>query len=377
MEHEVTVLITGDFCPVYRAGDLITRGAYKEIFNELLPIITKADLAITNLECPLTDNNVSIKKTGPSLKASPETARILSKAGFNIVTIANNHIMDYGVDGLKQTIEACRNNDLSYVGAGYNIDHARKVLTVEINSYTVAIINYTENEFSTTHGNFPGANPLNIVENYRDIKKAREVADYVIVIIHGGNELYDLPSPRIKQTFKFFAEVGASAVIGHHTHVPSGYEIHNGVPIFYSLGNFIFDYPQLTNSYWHLGYAVELHMGNEMDFRIIPYEQSHSIPGIRLLHDEEKDQFENYLSKLNTTILCDSMLKDEFDKFCERNKKLYLSYLEPHSIKLFHFLRNRRLFPSFLTRRKRKLYLNLFRCEAHRDVVENLLNKEE
>ncbi|MFZ2340224.1 MAG: CapA family protein [Bacteroidales bacterium] len=370
------ILIAGDFCPINRTEDLVNQENHAGIFNEFLSIIENSQLAIVNLECPLTNSDSSINKIGPSLKASPKAAGILAKAGFNVVTLANNHIMDFGSAGLQQTLEVCRSNGILCVGAGENLEQSRKHLVVEIDTYKVAIVNFTENEFSTTHGSNPGANPLNIVENYREIKKAKDFADYIIVIVHSGNEMYDLPSPRIKETFRFFAEAGASAVIGHHPHVPGGFEIHNQVPIFYSLGNFVFDYPGVKDRRWNLGYAVELYLGDESGFRIIPFEHSLNQPGIRVLKEDEEKSFNQHLAALNSIILDDSLLNKEYNEFCKKNKNLYFSYLEPHSISLLHYLRNRNLFPSFLTKRKKKTYLNLFRCESHRDVIENLLRNE-
>lgn len=373
MNNELRILIVGDFCPINRTEELILQENRNTLFNDLIPIIEGSHIAIVNLECPLTKSVLHINKTGPKLKASPQTARVLSQAGFSIATIANNHIMDFGSEGLRQTINACRENDILCVGAGDNLDQAKKFVVVERNSYKVAILNFTENEFSTTHGNYPGANPLNVIENFREIRRARDIVDFVIVIVHCGNEMYDLPSPRIKETFRFFAEAGASAVLGHHPHVPGGFEIHNGVPLFYSLGNFVFDYPGVTDNRWHLGYAVELCLGNGTDFKIIPFAQSLRSPGIQLLTDDEKRDFDCHIQKLGSILLDDSLLKEEFNKFCFKNKKLYLSYLEPHSISILNYLKNHKLFPSILTKRKKTLYLNLFRCEAHREVIENLL----
>jgi poly-gamma-glutamate synthesis protein (capsule biosynthesis protein) len=369
------ILITGDFCPINRIGQLVSIGDYNSTFNDFLPFIKDKDLAITNLECPLTETDTKINKYGPSLKAPVETAEILARAGFNLVTLANNHIMDYGSSGLKSTLQACKNNNIKYIGVGESHLEARRIFYTKAGNFTVAILNFAENEFSTTHGNYPGANPLDTIENYHDILEAKANADYVIVIFHGGNEMFDLPCPRIKKTFHFFADAGASAIFGHHTHCYSGYEVYKRVPIFYGLGNFLFDIPNKSDSAWNRGYAVELFLNNKITFNIIPYVQCSNRSGIRLMNDEENKLFYENITHLNSIILEDELLQNEFEKYCSRSKRLYFSLLEPHSIRLFHFLRNRKLFPSLLSKNKKTIYLNLLRCESHRDVLLNLLDK--
>jgi poly-gamma-glutamate synthesis protein (capsule biosynthesis protein) len=186
--------------------------------------------------------------------------------------------------------------------------------------------------------------------------------------------MYNLPSPRVKKLFRFFASAGADAVIGHHSHCYSGYEIYNNVPIFYGLGNFVFDIPEQHDTIWNIGYAVELSLNKPMSFDIIPYRQCDKDIGLRLLTEKEKDNFNMNISYLNSIISDDEKLSNEFKKYCEQKRHIYTSFLEPHSKTLLHFLRKRGLFPSLLSNRKKILYLNLMRCESHRDILINLLD---
>lgn len=373
MSIKESILITGDFCPVNRVGELLRNRDIDNVFQDFLPYIKGSVLAITNLECPLTNSHQSISKTGPALKASSGTAEFISEAGFNLVTLANNHIMDFGADGLNSTISACTSNLLSYVGVGQDLSRAQTAFRTEIGDKTISILNIAENEFSTTHGNYPGANPMNPVSNYYDIRKARSESDLVLVIVHGGHESYNLPSPRIKETLRFFADAGASAIFQHHAHCYSGYEVYNGVPIFYGLGNFLFDKDHKRNSPWNYGYAVELIVEELLNFKIIPYEQNNDKAGLKLLQGSEKEDFFSQLDKLNLIIQDDELLAREFMNYCNRSKRLYSSFLEPHSNRILHYLRNRKIIPSLLSKYKRSLYLNLIRCESHRDVVMKIL----
>jgi len=371
-----SILVTGDFCPVNRIANQIPDDRNGTLLNDFLPVVRNAGLAITNLECPLTDEAPGITKIGPLLKAPADTAKTLADWGFGLVTLANNHVMDYGLPGLVSTIDACTRSGIDHVGAGTNYKEARSISYTHVGDCKLAVLNIAENEFSTTHDNTPGANPMDIIENYRDIATARKTSDFVLVIVHGGHEMYNLPNLRIKNTFHFYAEAGANAIIQHHAHCYSGYEIFNGVPIFYGLGNFMFDIPSKQDSIWNYGYAVELYPGNDPLYRIIPYEQCNGEAGVKLLSLEKQVEFSNVLSILNSIIENDEMLDNEFNKHCREVKNMYSSFLEPHSVNLLHYMRNRGILPAFLSRHKRTLYLNLFRCESHREIIVNLLEEE-
>ena len=370
---EIDVLVAGDFCPLNRLAPKMANGSINELFNDLLPIIRNAELAVVNLECPLTDNHSKIDKSGPSLKADGHAAKVLSQAGFKMVTLANNHIMDFSTEGLRSTLNHCEKEKLETLGAGFNLDEARTINYQQIGKKRVAIINFAENEFATTNGNHPGANPLDTAQNYYDIQDASRTADYVVVIVHGGHELYDLPSPRIQQTFWFFADAGADAVIGHHPHCYSGYEIYKGKPLFYSLGNFLFDDPKVTDNRWHTGFMLGLHFGSSVEFQLYPYTQCLSKVGVELMNETAKAEFNSNLSRLNMIIADEDELQKSFDEYCKRVERMYRAFLEPFSGRILRFLQRRHLLPGLLSLRKQRLYLNLMRCEAHRDVIVNLL----
>jgi len=203
-----SILVTGDFCPVNRIANRIPDDPNGSLLNDFLPVVRNAGLAITNLECPLTDEAPGIAKIGPLLKAPADTAKTLAAWGFSLVTLANNHVMDYGLPGLISTIDACTRSGMKHVGAGINYKEARSIFYTHVGDCKIAVLNIAENEFSTTHGNTPGANPMDMIENYRDIAAARKTSDFVLVIVHGGHEMYKLPNLRIKNTFHFYAEAG-------------------------------------------------------------------------------------------------------------------------------------------------------------------------
>jgi len=310
MNGNISILITGDFCPHKRIEKEFLKGNYESIYNGFQKVANGCDLVITNLECPLTLSNNPIKKTGPNLKAHPKTIEGITFAGFNIFALANNHIMDYGEQGLYDTINICQKNNIHYVGVGKNIDEASDPLYLTIKNKKIAIVNFCENEWSIAGKNKAGANPLNPIKNYYQIKAAKEKSDFVLVIVHGGHEQYEFPSPRMVDTYRFFADAGADIIVGHHTHVALGYEIYNNVPIFYSLGNFIFDWEDREKS-WYEGYFVKLNINKNsaVNFSLIPYNQCKTAPEIEFIENNDKDIFLNKINEYSEVISNSNLLE--------------------------------------------------------------------
>jgi len=373
---KLRIIFTGDFCPINRIQALIQKEQYDRIYNNFLSILLESDLALTNLECPLIGEGDCIEKTGPCLKAPVKSIEALKFAGFNIVTLANNHIMDYGIAGLNSTLKCCRSAGISWVGVGDNIETARKPFYTDVRGNRLAFINICENEWSTSKGEEAGANPLNPVSNFYQIIEAKSKADYVIVIVHGGHEHYAFPSPRMKETYRFFVDAGASAVIGHHSHCFSGYEVYRGSPIFYSLGNFIFDYPGQAGRGWSRGFAVCLILSNEIDFEITPYIQNDEEIGVHLMNKKDREIFDEELKFINEVILDDNILSKYFVDFSNKSAGFFKLVFEPYPINsLMMALRNRNLLPNLMSEKTKKYLLNIIRCEAHRDVLLNILEQ--
>lgn len=373
--ESINILLAGDFCPILRIEELTLEDKAAFVFNDFLTYLRRSDLTIINLECPLVEEGDPIKKTGPNLKASPRNIELLKFAGIDLVAMANNHIMDFGSDSLLGTVSLLQDNGISTVGVGRNLLDAQNPFSTRIKDRSLSVLNFAENEWSNTHGTSPGANPLDVVTNYYAIQEAKRESDIVLVIYHGGNEFYHLPSPRLKKTLRFFVDAGASAVITHHTHVSTGYEIYKDVPIFYGLGNFCYDTEQKPNEEWNRGFAVMLHIRRKAEFEIIPFDQNGIKPGIHLLQGKEKEDFEERIRLLKEIIADDSLLEDHFKKYCIVNEFRYDQIFEPYHSSFLVSLRKRGLFPSLITRRRKRLLLNVIRCEAHRDVLLAYLKK--
>lgn len=372
---EIKIFISGDFAPRHRAYEVIKNKDFSLLFGDVLPYIKQADISITNLESPLIDEGNPIPKTGPNLKSPTDSIEALKYAGFDMVTLANNHMMDFGAEGLNSTISICEKNGIRCIGAGSNITEASKVCYIDKKGKTIAFINCCENEWSTTDGDKPGCNPLNEVNIYYQIQEAKANADFVILIIHGGHETYELPSPRMKQLYRWFIDLGVDAVIGHHTHCYSGSEIYKGKPIVYSLGNFIFD-SNIRDASWNYGvFAILSLFDDEIKVELYPFEQCNKKVGVFLLSTNDTDVWRKTNAEKTKLINDDILLSDEFDAFCKNNARQYRSYLEPNRNKYILAAKNRGLIKRTVRGGKALLYLNIIRAEAHRDILINLLSK--
>lgn len=373
----IKILFTGDFCPHNRIETLALKSDYKSVFNDFIQVFMENDLNVTDLECPLTTISAGRIKTGPHQKANPKCIDLLKYAGINLAALANNHIMDYGSEGVKQTIEICRQAGIETMGVNGDEKTTVKPFLTKIKEKSFAFINAADNEFITAPDGPYQANTLNPINIYNSIINIRKSCDFVILFIHGGNEFYHLPSPRIKTLYHFFIDAGADAVISNHTHCFSGYEVYKEKPIFYGLGNFIYDSPGKINSDWNKGYVVQLSFLNQINFRIIPLKQGNEMPGVFLLNDKEKNQFWQEIESLNTIIDSDLKLEQAFQQYTDKITPNYDAYIEPYFGRIYNAIRQRGFLPNLMNRKKRLLLLNLARCEAHREVLIRILKKYE
>ena len=280
-EPELKVLVAGDLYPGGENESHLMDKNGTAIWNDFLLETSDHDFNIVNLECPLTTRYSPIEKQGPNLSIIPGVINGIIAGGFNVITLANNHIMDMGEAGLFDTIKIFEQNDIFYSGVGKNLIGAEIPLILNKSDFSLAVIAIAEHEFSTASRSKPGANPLDVRKNFTQIQKAKESSDFILVIFHGGNEFYPYPSPDFQLSCRFFIDSGADAVICHHTHVVSGFEIYNNKTIFYGLGNLLFNYEGFRQDNCYQGYAVSLSISKNRinQFRVIPTVQEKYLPG--------------------------------------------------------------------------------------------------
>ena len=362
------VLVAGDFCPQNRVSDMIDKGRYDEVFGSVRIIPSQAHYSIVNYECPVGyGTERPIIKQGPNLRCSEKGIEAIKWAGFNCVTLANNHFRDFGDEGVKNTLEKCREVGIDTVGGGMNHQEASRILYKQIGGKTLAIINCCEHEFSIATDTHGGANPLNPVQQYYAIKEAKERADYVLMIVHGGHEHWQLPSPRMVKTYRFFIDTGADAVVNHHQHCYSGYEVYQNKTIFYGLGNLCFDRAGKWATKWYEGLMVMLTFGeNKVGYEIYPYHQCLKSPTVDLL---EKGAFDEKLAELNAIIQDEKRLAAETEVYYASAQDKMSEVFEPCNGRYYLAAKRRGWLPSLISKKRRLLAENLICCESHRDKM--------
>lgn len=371
-----TITILGDF---YLNKDIDVNRFLSTNGKALNFLISRSDFSLLNLEAPILDKNSQrVKKTGPNLKLNYFTADLLLKLGIHGVTLANNHISDYGFEGLNETLNWLEANNLSYVGAGLTTNQILKPLSIRTVVGNIAILNFSENEWSTLEFEKGiGANPISFTENYYAIQEAKKENKFVLVITHAGHEYFNLPSPRMKKLFRFYIDIGADAIVNHHPHVISGFEIYKNKPIYYSVGNFLFDRNSEMNKDENIGMGVNLTFSeNQITNHHVVFRQKPSKDVFVILRDHELESIENKIKYLNNNIACDKKLGNEFNKYVFSKKRQYLLYLDPISNRPLNLLRKISLFPYLHSSKRKRLLLNILRCESHLNLMQRVLEDE-
>lgn len=309
------LIFTGDFAPLPDPENIP-----EDNFNSLTSLLRECDLHITNLECPLTMSDKAIEKTGPSIKGHPGGIELLKQANVGLACLANNHIFDYGEQGILDTINLCERNGIDTIGIVNRDDGHTKHLIKTIDDKKIGLINCCEHEFSVREPSLMGANGYDDIDAFYQITELRKQTDYLIVIYHGGNEYYPLPSPMIKKIFHYLADLGADTVIGHHSHVFSGYEWYNDTPLIYSLGNFFFPYPDEPEE-WHKAIICELNISEQVELNFHPIEQCRNDLHVRLSDEATSKVARQEITKLSEIISDDHQLAFQWESYSRQHQK--------------------------------------------------------
>lgn len=378
MGNKVNLVIFGDICSDRGFRPIFSKGNSKELFGFAERIISDSDIAIANLECPLTDNQKPIRKSGPCLSGPPETAKVLVRAGFDAVCLANNHIMDQGEDGLRSTINLCEKAGLETVGAGENLQEARQPLIIERNGIRIGFYCMAETEFSIASNNSLGANGIYAVNWIPDLIKLRANSDFIVVLLHVGKENYQLPTPLQQKLCRDIVSNGANLVVCQHSHCIGAYEEYKDFIIVYGQGNFIFDSigPKIND--WHRGVIVRICINSDHSCKFDPvyYYQSIRQPIIRALTESEMREVIERQISLNKTVVDPESVKKEWNIIAKRDAPSMMYRLSGYRGLLLRILRRIGLHRLLYRNTTRLSALNMLRCQTHRELLETYLEND-
>jgi poly-gamma-glutamate synthesis protein (capsule biosynthesis protein) len=369
----MNIVIGGDICPIGKNERSFKTRELSKIYNDLLFEFEKSDLSIINLECPLTDESSPILKNGPNLRVGSECVKGLP---FDIVNLANNHILDQGESGLLNTIKLCNKNGITTVGAGKNLEAASKIIVKTINGLKVGIMGIAEHEYSIAEADTPGANPIDLIHIYRTIKKYRQQFEYLIVLVHAGISNYTLPSPKLRDLCHFLVELGANAIICQHSHCAGSYEKYLNAFIVYGQGNFIFQWPKKDDDMWNTGFLVKLTIPDSIknhELQIIPYTQNINHFGARKMKNQEMKHFIKMVNDRSSKIEDSEFIENEWNKFCNSKTQSYINQLLNLPSLLNKLDRKFGFMKFFYNRKILMIHENIINCESHREVVETIL----
>ena len=365
---DLSIVFAGDFCPVGRTDAAIIAGQAATMAVPLHEVLANKDLGIVNLEAPLTTIASPIAKTGPNLKGDPRAIEFLQATGFDVANLANNHIRDHDDAAIRHTLSVLDGQQIAHVGAGLDATQATRPLFLERKGRRIGILSFTENEFSIAGPTHAGAAPLDPLINIEQIRCVAAKSDVTIVLVHGGNEFCPVPNPRTITNYRAFARAGASAVIATHTHCPQGIEIIDGVPIAYSLGNFLFDTPFADQSYrtddqWWQGLLLQLDFrGNSaVRLKVTPVDSGPDGTRVKPLTDSARSDALAYLDHLSALLADEPSRNQLWQAWCSEQGPWWHDY--------FQKIGTREDLIQHTSPDNLMVLRNGFTCEAHYEVL--------
>lgn len=269
-EEGIRLLFAGDLYLTELLQDKYRRTGIKAAATEeLLSLLRGADLFILNQEFPFGTTGEAMEEKEYTFRVPPDLVSVPLDLGVDLVTLANNHMLDFGREPLTETLAALDGAGIAHVGAGEDLEAAKALKTFKLRGKTIGFLGASRvipeaswNASKYGSGLFTTYDATQLVA---EIQKAKESCDFVAVLVHWGIERNLYPEEYQKDLARQYIDAGADAVIGSHPHVLQGIEYYKGKPIFYSLGNFIFG----NGAYESIVVELELLEG-ETKVRVIP-----------------------------------------------------------------------------------------------------------
>lgn len=369
------ILIFGDICPDNDYREMFDKNSNGAFSKEIAEEIKNSALVIANFECPATNNTVPLTKCGPALKAEPQDIHLLKNMGFDVLSLANNHILDYGMQGVYETLKLCADSNIRTVGAGENKTEAAKPLYCEFGSKTIGIISFAEAEFNLAGDTTPGANHFDPYNSFDLVTEMKKHCDYLIVLYHGGIEHYKNPSPLLQKKCRKFANSGADLVLCQHSHCIGTVEEINGSTILYGQGNSLFGYRQ-GNDAWNEGLMVSIEFGVKpvLRFRMLKATKDGIVFASKEESEKRVEEMHKDSEKLNDLL----WIENQWLLFSKKQEAMYFPMLfgRGRVFNKVNRILNNKLINKIYSRGKFMVTMNLLRCEAHHEVVQTILEEK-
>lgn len=364
--------IGADFVPTDINKSLFEEGKGEALVGkELYEILKQSDLNVFNLEVPLTDAETPIVKFGNNLIAPTKTIHGYKALEPIFLTLANNHSLDQGEEGLTTTLDLLKAHDIAHAGAGSSLKDAKKPFIFEKDGLRIGFYLCTENEFTIASGHKMGANPFDVLESFDAVAALKEQCDYVIVLYHGGKEFYRYPSPMLQRYCRKFVDRGASLVICQHNHCVGSREDYNGGSIIYGQGNFIFNSESYIDHKEFVKDSLLIRVEATKDSFIVSEIPIRSTElGTRLAIEAEADETLTAYKQRSEDIKDSNFVTQSYKDFADTHVKRYLREFIGRSciIRAINALCGRKLMQLILGKTSYLAIQNYLECEAHHEL---------
>ncbi len=356
----------GDACIIGRIEKAFAGGSPQGVIGaDLLRALRRSDITLINLETPICATPAPIPKTGPNFIASATIVPAMADAGFDVVSLANNHILDQGDQGLNETIEHLDRAGILHHGAASSHEKAAAGVFADGGTPRVAFLNVAEGEFAQAQGTGSGAARLDPGPTCLRIAKTAAEADHLVLSCHAGNEYQPFPSPALQSIYRSFVDAGADAVIGHHPHLPQGVEIHGKGVIIYSLGNFLSDYTGHTGKpCTRVGFLARLGFDGDgvREIRVIPFTKAEDA-SVDVPPEAGTGAFVKYIRRVSAPLPDLQLLTPLWEQEC---RMLYESTYRPLLARLCPAMSQGKTPDA----EGGRIMFNLFRCDAHNEAMQ-------
>ena len=297
----LTIYAVGDvmlgeqpLCYNFGVKSVIKNKGVDYLFKDVKDTFKNGDIVFGNLEAPISNKTNNKGFEAIFFRAEPNVIEGLKNANFNVLSVANNHIMEHGESAFLSTVNSLEENNITPVGV------VNKTEILQVNDLKVAIMAYSFID------DFIANSLYNKISSERkilaDIKNIKDSADLVIVSLHWGDEYIPFPSPEQVEIGRKLIDCGADIILGGHPHVLQSYEIYKKKPIVYSLGNFIFDHTYIKSTRMGIIAKIVVEMDKHINIDVIPIICNSKEYYPKIASEKDRDEIQNLISEIRNKI---------------------------------------------------------------------------